>query len=137
MRAVIVGRLGRDAELRHTPGGDPVLGFSVAEDIGTKDNPKTHWVNCSVWGKRAESRLGEFLKKGQQVVVFGTVTLREYTGRDSTTKTALQCSVEDIKLVGSKRDAGDAAGPKAEPSDPGPAASEPGEVSFDDDDIPF
>lgn len=138
MRATIIGRLGRNAELRHTSGGDSVLAFSVAEDVGFGPNKRTQWVNCSLFGRRAEGKLGEHLKKGQQVVVFGVVSLREYTGRDGGAKASLNCYVTDVILVGSKRDSA-APAAQGEAHDGAPAPPIPDdEVSFDDDDdIPF
>ena len=49
------GRIGRDAELRHAKNGDAVTNFSLAVDVGTKDSPRTLWIDCVLWGKRAES----------------------------------------------------------------------------------
>lgn len=138
MKATIIGRLGRDAELRHTPTGDSILAFSVAEDIGFGSSKKTQWVNCSLWGKRGEGKLGDFLKKGQQVVVFGQVTLRQYPGRDGSPKTSLECYVTDVVLVGGKRDSR-APAEAAEQQEPAAVAPAPADddVVFDDDDIPF
>lgn len=137
MRATIIGRLGRDAESRRTSGGDWVLGFSVAEDVGFGANRRTQWVNCSLFGRRAEGKLGEHLKKGQQVVVFGHVSLREYTGQDGSTKSSLNCYVTDVVLVGGKRDSGAPAAPAEQHHGAAPPPISDEAVSFDDDDIPF
>lgn len=76
----IAGRLGKDAELRRTQGGDPVLSFSVAVDDGYGQNKRTLWFDCSVWGKRGEA-LSQHLRKGTAVAVSGDFSTREHDGR--------------------------------------------------------
>ncbi len=127
MKGTIVGNLGGDAEVRTTPAGKTVTNFSVADTVGWGDKKKTQWVRCNLWGDRG-NKLSEYLKKGQQVVVFGEVSLNEYTAKDGTVKHNLECNCDDIRLVGKRNDSGGAA-PAAAPAQ--------GEVSFNDDDIPF
>lgn len=91
---VIAGRLGKDAELRRTGGGDPVLSFPVAVDDGYGQNKSTMWFDCSVWGKRGEA-LGEHLRKGTAVAVSGDLSRREHDG-----KTYLAVRVNDVTLQG-------------------------------------
>ncbi len=88
----IAGRLGRDAELRRTQGGDPVCGFSVAVDDRQQD--QTYWFECSLWGKRGEGA-AKHLTKGKQVSVTGDFSTRVYEG-----KTYLQIRVNDFALQG-------------------------------------
>lgn len=98
---VIAGRLGKDAELRRTQGGDPVLGFSVAVDDGYGENKRTLWFRCSMWGKRAQSLDGH-LTKGSAVTVAGDLSTDEYEG-----KTNLTVRVSELTMQGGgeKRDA--------------------------------
>ena len=131
MYAHIVGNLGGDAELKDN-NGTPFLNFSIADNVGYGDKAKTQWVRCTIWGKRAESSLKDYLKKGQQVVVRGEVSLNEWTNRDGVAQSSLQCRVEDLRLVGKKQD-----GASGNRSAGTPAQSKEEEVSFDDDDIPF
>lgn len=91
---VIAGRLGKDAELRRTQGGDPVLGFSVAVDDGYGDNKRTLWFRCSMWGKRAQS-LADHLTKGSAVTVAGDLSTDEYEG-----KTNLTIRVSELTMQG-------------------------------------
>ncbi|NOQ35082.1 MAG: single-stranded DNA-binding protein [Methylococcaceae bacterium] len=70
-KLIITGRLTRDAEVRYIPSGTAVLSFSVANNTGYGKNEKTHFFNCSLFGKRAEGRLQEFMKKGKQVIFEG------------------------------------------------------------------
>ncbi|KAA1053885.1 single-stranded DNA-binding protein [Azospirillum argentinense] len=93
------GRLGRDAELRSTQSGDKVLSFAVANDVGYGDSKTTQWVDCSIWGRRAEA-LAPVLKKGREVSVAGEVTLREFERRDGTTDKALTVRVLELDLHG-------------------------------------
>jgi single-strand DNA-binding protein len=90
----IAGRLGKDATLRRTQGGDPVLGFSVAVDHRAGKEKSTMWFECAIWGKRGES-LAQYLTKGTCVAVTGDLWTREYEG-----KTYLQVRVNDVTMLG-------------------------------------
>ena len=63
------GRVGADAELRTTQSGEKVLSFRVANDVGFGDRKTTQWVDCSMWGRRAES-VANYVKKGDKVVMW-------------------------------------------------------------------
>lgn len=93
-----VGRLGRDPELKEV-GSNKVLSFSVASDTGYGDNKSTIWLDCSVWGRRGES-LSQFLTKGTQVTVAGSLSERKYQAKDGQEKTALQMNVNEISMTG-------------------------------------
>ncbi len=99
------GRLGADGELRTTQSGEKVLGFRVANDVGFGDRKTTQWVDCSIWGRRAES-LAPHLTKGKSVVVSGEVTLREYEKRDGTRGAGLSVRVAEIDFTGGAREEG-------------------------------
>ena len=90
----IAGRLGKDATLRRTQGGDPVLSFSVAVDHRAGKEKHTMWFECAIWGKRGES-LEQYLTKGACVAVTGDFWTREYEG-----KTYLQVRVNDVTMLG-------------------------------------
>jgi single-strand DNA-binding protein len=94
---IITGNLGKDAEVRDA-GGTPVAGFSVATKAGYGQKEQTIWVDCSLWGKRAESGLIQYLKKGQQVCVSGELGTREYND-----KTYITLKVAEIDLIGGKQ----------------------------------
>ncbi|MGQ9370388.1 single-stranded DNA-binding protein [Azospirillum sp. ST 5-10] len=99
------GRLGADAELRTTQSGEKVLGFRVANDVGFGERRTTQWVDCSIWGRRAEA-LAQHLTKGKAVVVSGEVTLREFEKRDGTRGAGLSVRVAEIDFTGGGRDEG-------------------------------
>lgn len=90
----IAGRLGKDAELRRTQGGDPVLSFPVAVDDGYGERKSTMWFDCTVWGKRAEA-LSSHLGKGMAVAVSGDLGKREHDG-----KTYLTVRVSELTMQG-------------------------------------
>lgn len=101
--ATFAGRLGRDAELRHTQNGDPVVSFSLAVDeYAGKNERRTLWVDCSMWGKRAES-LVQYLAKGAPVTASGQVGVRAYESRGET-RPVLTLRVSELTLMGGKSD---------------------------------
>ena len=135
----IPGNLGKDAELRHLPDGTSVLSFSVADNQG-KDKP-TLWWDCSMFGKRADA-LAQYMRKGQQVTVFGQVTEREYTTKDGVAKKAFSVRVTDVALQGGKRDddgggGGTSYAPQSQPSARHATRAAPAADADFEDSIPF
>lgn len=143
-------RLGRDAEIRRTPGGDAVCNLSLAYNYGQKgddgDRP-VQWINASLWGKRAES-LAEYLTKGSlHLFTLDGVHMRKYTDKDGYDAYSLDATVVDVELGpkreggGSGSDAGSSTGarrPAAGGTTAGPApAQKVVQAGIDDDDIPF
>jgi len=120
------GNLGKDC--RKGTGSTVVLNFGVGVKSGFGDKAQTIWIDCALWGKQAESKLSDYLLKGQQVAVSGELGAREHEG-----KTYLTCRVNSIDLVGGKRDE------SAPQQQPKPAPSQQGTIGPDslDDDIPF
>ena len=127
----ISGNLGKDAEMRHLADGTAVCSFSVADSMG-RDKPSIWW-NCSMFGKRAES-LQQYLTKGQQVTVIGTVTEREYTDKTGQQRKSMDVRVQDVALQGGKRDAAPQAAPAQRTA---PKQASGFEDAFGDDSIPF
>lgn len=100
----IAGNVGRDAQLRRTQGGDPVLGFSVAIDMGKDRNGSKRdavWVNCSIWGKRAEN-LATYITKGTKLVLTGRPGMNVYEGKGS-----LTLAVNDLTFMGGSQQRSD------------------------------
>jgi single-strand DNA-binding protein len=95
------GNIGKDCEVGATQGGTTVCKFTVAVKSGYGDNKKTTWVNCRLWGKRAEGKITEYLKKGQKVAISGECELAEWQGQDGSPNKALMVNVNDIELCGS------------------------------------
>ena len=87
------GNLGKDPELKNV-GQNQVASFSLAVRTG-KD--ETTWLNCAVWGKRAQTA-AEYLRKGAKITIAGQAKLRSYTTQDGTEKQSLDVNVTDFSL---------------------------------------
>ena len=128
-----VFRIGRNAEIRHTAGGDSGANLSLAYNYGKKGadgSRPAQWVDGSLWGKRAES-LAEYLVKGQQVfAVINDIHIEEFKKNDGSIGIKLTGSIGEIELVG-----GGKGGERAEK--PAPKAEPKGGFDEMADDIPF
>ena len=122
----ITGRLTRDSETRYLQTGTAVLSFSVANNTGYGDKQKTNYFDCALFGKRAEGKLSEYMKKGQEVAVSGELSLNEYQKKDGTTGSSLQIRVNEVDLIGGKGQSSNDQAPQSPPM--------PDDFS---DDIPF
>ena len=82
-KTTIIGRLGRDPQLKTAKSGMQVCSFSVAVDTGYGNNKKTDWYSVTVFGKQAES-CSQYLKKGSLALFEGTIHLGSYSkdGKD-------------------------------------------------------
>lgn len=94
-----IGNVGRDAEMRYTPNNEPVCSFNFALTSGYGDKQITTWLNCTVWGKRAET-LAPMLIKGTKIGVTGELANRPYKAKDGTEKYSLELRVSDVTLLG-------------------------------------
>lgn len=132
----VVGRLGRDAELRHTQSGEAVLNLNVAvEDrkkVGGEWKTETMWIGVTLFGKRGEG-LAKHALKGTRIAASGELNMRTYEGRDGVAKTQIECIARDVEILFDKRSDGVHAAPRAQAQAPS------GGDAFDhgDDDIPF
>jgi single-strand DNA-binding protein len=152
-KVILIGNLGRDPETRYLPSGDAVTNISVATTDKWKDKASgemkeaTEWHRVSFFGRLAEIA-GEYLKKGSQVYIEGSLRTRKYqdkeTGKD---RYSTEIRGEEMKMLGSRPGGG------AEPMSREPAAAGAGGGggggkprqeqkkggAFDtmDDDIPF
>lgn len=125
-----VGRLGRDAEQKFLASGTAVLTFSIPVDSGYGDKKKTFWLRATVFGKQAEGKLVDYLKKGQEVAISGELSLNEYE-KDGQTKTSVELRVNQIQLVGGKTESA------PQQQDRKPQAQKPRQEDQFEDDIPF
>ncbi len=125
---ILTGRIGKDAELRHLQDNMPVLSFSIADEIGYGDKRTVQWVQCAMFGKRAES-VAPYVTKGSTVEVVGSPTVEAWVKKGtSEAQAAIKVRVSELKLHGGK---------SAEPShlrDKAPARSN---TSDDDSEMPF
>ena len=120
----IAGTVGKDAVLRTTQGGEPVLSFSLAVDNGKDANGNKRdatWFDCSIWGKRATS-LQNHIAKGSKLTLSGRPTARAHDG-----KAYLGLTVNELSFQGG-----------GQRQDDEPRGSQGGSSRNDmDDDIPF
>ena len=141
-KVILVGRLGRDPEVRYTPNGQAVANFSVATDESWKDKSgekqqRTEWHNIVVWGKLAEI-CGQYLNKGKLVYLEGRLQTREWDDREGVKRKTTEVIVSDMVMLGSKGEGGGGGGGGRESTrQPVAQASEPADVGITDDDIPF
>lgn len=137
-KAILLGNLGKDPELRYTPSGKAVATFSLATSErwtgqdGQK-NESTTWHNIVVWGKQAEV-MKEYLAKGRQVYIEGRISNRSYDDKDGNKKYISEIVVQNFSFVGGR--GGD--GPRDQSASGAPSADMPPPPSGgDDDDLPF
>src|SRR4051812_25511055 len=113
-KAMIIGRLGKDPEVRYTQGGQAVASFSVATDhkwtnkTGEKQE-KTEWHRIKAWGKLAELA-GEYLSKGRQVYVEGRIETSEYTDKEGVKKYSTEINAQEIQFLDSGKGGGEGGG---------------------------
>ena len=104
----LIGRLGRDPEVRYMPNGDAVCHFSIATEEQWKDRDgnrqtRTEWHNITLYRKLGEIA-GQYLRKGGLVYIEGRIQSRKYTGKDGVERTAYEIIGNEMKMLGSKSD---------------------------------
>jgi single-strand DNA-binding protein len=118
-KVLLLGRLGRDPEIKYTPNGQAVCNFSLAtsEKWTGKDGKKgerTEWHKVVVWAKLAEL-CGEYLHKGSKVFVDGRIQSRKYQGKDGTERTAFEIVAMQVAFCDSKGQPGQSTAADEEP----------------------
>ncbi len=137
-KAILIGRLGKDPELKYTPAGKAVCNFSIAtnERWSGADGQKketTTWHNIVAWGKQAEI-MKEYLARGREVYIEGRIDNRSYDKKDGTKGYISEVVVQSFQFIGGRGDTGPA-GPSS--STPPPQSPPPGNLGDGDDDLPF
>jgi single-strand DNA-binding protein len=148
-KVILIGRLGKDPELKYTPNGTPVAKFSLATDEVFKDRSgekkqRTEWHNIVAWSKLAEI-CSQYLTKGKQVYIEGSIQSQQWEDKQTGAKrTKYEIIARQMTMLGSRGDAerpsaGSPAGAHGEgdPTEPpsGPEPSSAPEIT--DEDIPF
>jgi single-strand DNA-binding protein len=134
---IIVGRLGKDPEMRYTPSGQAVTSFSVAADRSYNGQDgqlvkETTWFRVSVWGKQAES-CNTYLSKGKMVLVEGRMTQdkaggpRIWTDKEGNTRASFEVTAQMVRFLSSKSEGGGGGG----------AAEDMGDIVGNAEEIPF
>ncbi len=107
-KAILVGNLGKDPELRYTPSGTAVCTFSLATSERFKNKQgeqqdRTEWHNIVVWAGLAEI-CGKYLTKGKQVYIEGRIQNRSYDDRDGNKRYISEIVANEMQMLGGKRD---------------------------------
>ena len=145
-KAMIIGNLGVDPEIRYTQSGTPVANLRIATnevwtDKNSQRQERTEWHRVVVFGRTAEN-CGKYLTKGRQVFVEGRIQTKEWEDRDGNKRYTTEIVASNITFLsggsGGGGGGGGYDGPSYSDSDMGPTGSESNfDQSFDDDDIPF
>ncbi|WP_018605541.1 single-stranded DNA-binding protein [Uliginosibacterium gangwonense] len=167
-KVILVGNLGRDPETRYAPSGDAICNVTIATTDTWKDKAsgerkeQTEWHRVVFFGRLAEIA-GQYLKKGSQVYVEGSLRTRKWTDNNGQERYTTEIRADEMKMLGSREGRGDSAGPRDDydqrggggdyqqsapaprarpqaPAAPSPAPSSPaagGNFGDFDDDIPF
>lgn len=110
-KVIIVGNLGRDPEMRTFPSGDRVANVTVATTDKWKDKQTgelkeaTEWHRVVFNGRLAEIA-GEYLRKGSQVYIEGSIRSRKYTDKDGVERTAYEIRADQMQMLGSRQGMG-------------------------------
>ncbi|HEX2082537.1 MAG TPA: single-stranded DNA-binding protein [Xanthomonadaceae bacterium] len=152
-KVILVGNLGNDPETKYTQGGMAVTKISLATTSVRKDRDgntqeRTEWHRVTFFGKLGEIA-GEYLRKGSQVYVEGSIRYDKYTGQDGVERYSTDIVADEMQMLGGKG-GGDAGGGGDRPQRSAPAQrrepqarpaqqsqSQPFADDFADDDIPF
>src|SRR5262245_22412232 len=103
-KVLLIGHLGRDPELRYTPGGAAVANFSLATndvwmDKAGEKQERTEWHRIVVFGKQAEIA-GQYLQKGKQVFVEGSLSTREWNDREGNKRQTTEVRALRVVMLG-------------------------------------
>ena len=155
-KAILVGNLGRDPELRTTPNGQSVVNFTLAtsetwNDKSGERQERTEWHRIVAWGKTAEM-CNQYLSKGRTVYIEGRIQTREWEDKDGAKRYTTEINASTVNFIGPRQDGaggggggaggggGNYGGGGGAPSDGGGAPSGGGGMDSSppmDDDIPF
>ena len=150
-KVILVGRLGKDPELKYTPSGAPVAKFTLATDESFKDRTgeqqkHTEWHNIVAWNKLAEI-CGEYLTKGKQIYIEGSIRSRQWQDQAGNKRTSYEIIANRMQMLGSRADServpsegAERPAPERHASPPPAASAEPiapPEPEISDEDIPF
>ena len=134
-KVLLIGNIGRDAELKYSANGIPVSSFPLAVNKVYKNQngekqEKTTWVRIILFGKTAES-LHKYLLKGKQVYVEGELNLEKYTDKDGIERYSTKAIGRLIQFLGTKKD-----GSEPDINEPVETNTEP-PADVQEDDVPF
>ena len=145
-KVILIGRLGRDPELKYTPSGVPVAKFSLATDSTFKDptgekQQRTEWHNIVAWKKLAEI-CGQYLTKGRQVYIEGSIQSHQWEDKSGNKRTTYEIVARQMTMLGSRGEservpASSPAAAERDSAEPAPSPESSSGPEITDEDIPF
>ena len=160
-KAILIGNVGGDPEIRTVGSGGKVAQFSLAtsrtwNDQGGNKQEKTEWHRCVVWNNSRGSGLADvverYVKKGEKIYVEGEIEYRQWQDKDNQTRYTTEIRVRELMLLGGRAGGGgddmDSGARRSAPARSKPAAAPaaaggddfndfPGALEDEDDDLPF
>jgi single-strand DNA-binding protein len=141
-KVILVGRLGRDPELKYTASGTPFCRFSMATDDSWNDKgtgerqERTEWHNIVAWDRLAEI-CNQYLTKGKLVYIEGSLQTREWDDQEGNKKKTTEIRARDMVMLSGGAGEGAGGGPRRSMAAEAPAGNGGGVSTITDDDIPF
>ncbi|HEM49125.1 MAG TPA: single-stranded DNA-binding protein [Caldithrix sp.] len=141
-KVILLGRLGKDPDMRYTPSGTAVANFSLATNSAIKDSEgnwtdKTEWHNIVAFGRTAEIA-GEYLKKGKQVFIDGRLQTSSWEDQNGQKRYKTEIVASELQLIGPKGEGESGADTSsADVEDEAPAAEDAPPANEEEDDLPF
>lgn len=139
-KVILIGNLGQDPELRYTGSGTAVCNMRIATNEAYKDAggewvEKTEWHNVVAWSRLAEI-CGEYLSKGSQVYIEGSLQTRSWDDRDGNTRYTTEIKAREMQIL-SGRGGDENFTPRSSATRTEKQAEPANDMSFDEDDLPF
>jgi single-strand DNA-binding protein len=140
-KVILIGNLGKEPDVRYMPNGEAVTNITLATTDNWKDkegNKKeaTEWHRVVFFRKLAEIA-GQYLKKGSQVYIEGSLKTRKWQDKDGSDRYTTEIVADQLKMLGSKPEGASSAPPERPAAAPKPAPAGGGSFSDMDSDIPF
>lgn len=137
-KAILIGHVGKDPDIRYTPDGKAVANFNLATSEKWKDKvsgetrENTEWHRCVAWERLAEI-VGKYVKKGNPLYVEGKICTRKWQDKSGVDRYTTEIKVTEIEMLGGSHQP---EAPSNEKENYKPPASQAQQADFDDD-IPF
>lgn len=140
-KAILIGNLGRDPELRYTKDGRPVANFTLATNERWRDKEgnnqeRTEWHRVVVWDKTAEN-CAQYLQKGRSVYVEGRLQTRDWEDKEGNKRQTTEVVAQQVTFLGNRGEGGPGGGGARSGGDFSPPPPAGGGGSGPGDDIPF
>ena len=139
-KVILIGRLVRDPELRHTPSGTAVTDFTLASNntysVSGEKKEEVSFIKCTAWSKAAEV-IVQYCKKGQRIGVDGRLKQHSWDDQDGKKRSSVEVVVDNFQFLSPKTASEESYTPVTESAPDINSSSENHDKPFSDDDIPF